>query len=113
MTAFQIILLLSLTFLIVFVIKSKSILIERVLSISLLMGALFLSIFPTFATAIANFVGIGRGTDLILYIFILFVFYRLSIISDRFHRIDRKLTEIVREIAISAPLFGESDTPKK
>lgn len=113
MTAFQIILLVTLTILIIFVIKSKSILIERLLSISLLMGALFLSIFPAFATNIANFVGIGRGTDLILYIFIIFVFYRFSIFSGRFHRIDRKLTEIVREMAISAPLFGESNTHKK
>ena len=113
MTAFQIILLITLTILIIYVIKSKSVLIERLLSISLLMGALFLSIFPAFATTIANFFGIGRGTDLILYIFILFVFYRFSIFSARFQRIDHKLTEIVREIAISAPLFGENNTHKE
>ena len=55
---------------------------------------------PDLLVAIAHFLGIGRGTDLVLYLSILFMFVAFFITYLRFRRVDEQLTKIVRHLAI-------------
>ena len=56
---------------------------------------------PGWTVVAANLVGVQRGTDLVLYVFVLaflgvsFYFYARSV------RLERQLTELVRHVAIS------------
>jgi hypothetical protein len=68
---------------------------------------------PDITTAIANRVGIGTGTNLVLYAFVLaflvvsFQFYSRSV------RFERQLTDVVRHIAVrEAERAAATDPPK-
>ena len=64
-----------------------------------ILGALSV-LFPNFVTKIANFVGIGRGTDLIFYLFAvssLALFFKFYL---KIQEIDSKITKLARLHAI-------------
>lgn len=56
---------------------------------------------PQQTDVVANFLGVGRGADLLIYLSILVLFYLAFRILVRLERLDHDLTEIVRHIAIS------------
>jgi small membrane protein len=78
---------------------------EVMISISLTGVALVW--FPELATSIASKVGVGRGADLILYLFIVVMFAIAFVIHLRLRALDRTVTVLAREIAISRPMFPE------
>jgi len=56
---------------------------------------------PRFTTFLANFLGIGRGADLVIYTSIILIFYlifRIFIILDKQQQ---EITKIVRHLAIT------------
>lgn len=75
-----------------------------------LIGAIFgiiLVFFPNLSTRVANWLGIGRGVDLLFYLFIIFnLFFWVSAISKN-RRTEKRITRIVRFIALTNPLRGE------
>ena len=69
---------------------------------------------PDITQRVAAVVGVGRGTDLTLYLFLVAFVYFAVLTSSRLGRADRTLTEVVRRVAI---LEGEvtgarADTPR-
>lgn len=67
--------------------------------------------FPGILVWLAGVLGIGRGTDLVLYVFILGGFAAFFATYLRFRRVDEQLTKIVRQIAIeNAVREKEGDT---
>ncbi len=64
----------------------------------LAVGAAFLS--PRALTRLANFLGIGRGADLVLYLAVLAVFYLMFRIFVRLEKMEREITKIIRQQAI-------------
>lgn len=60
----------------------------------------FLVIVPDSASYLANLVGVGRGSDLVIYLALLLAFYLLFRIFVRLERQERELTKIVRELAL-------------
>ncbi|MFH1376848.1 MAG: DUF2304 family protein [Candidatus Woesearchaeota archaeon] len=52
---------------------------------------------PDFLTQVANFVGIGRGADLVLYVSVVVVFYLIFKIYVRLEKIERNITKVVRK----------------
>lgn len=70
----------------------------------------FLVIVPDTASYLAQLVGVGRGSDLVVYFAILLTFYLLFRIFLRLERNERALTTIVRQLAIKEK--DETDTPK-
>jgi hypothetical protein len=106
----QIILIFVLIIFGVYVFRIRTVLTDRIILLLLACGGLVLVIQPDFSTWIANRVGIGRGTDLILYVFILFsLFYFVGISSD-LKKIERQLTEVVRAQALQNPQFGNDSS---
>ena len=55
---------------------------------------------PELTATIARALGIGRGTDLVLYVAILAMVFGFVAVYVRMRRIESDLTKIVRELAI-------------
>jgi hypothetical protein len=73
-----------------------------------------LVIHPTFATRIANLVGIGRGVDLIFYVSIPGLALLVLLLFARTRDLNMKLTAVAREIALAkAHVERESDRPQR
>jgi hypothetical protein len=73
-----------------------------------------LVIHPTFATRIANLVGIGRGVDLIFYVSIPGLALLVLLLFARTRDLNMKLTAVVRENALAnAHVDRESDRSQR
>jgi len=57
-------------------------------------------IFPNITQAAADLVGVGRGTDLVLYLSVVAVMFVLLHYYTKFVELQRQLTEVTRELAI-------------
>lgn len=57
-------------------------------------------IFPNMTQDAADLVGVGRGTDLVLYMSIVVVMFVLLHYYTKFVELQRQLTEVTRELAI-------------
>lgn len=64
---------------------------------------------PEITAEIARALGIGRGTDLVLYFAILGMVFGFFAIYVRLRRIESDLTKIVRELAIRSAQEPEDD----
>ena len=62
--------------------------------------AVFFILFPESTNVIAHKLGVGRGADLLFYSCILFFAYIAMKLFDRIRRLERQLTELVRQMAI-------------
>lgn len=70
-----------------------------VIIISLFSGIIFV-IKPEWTSIVANFLGIGRGTDLIFYLFIIVVLLKLLTMDATINSMQKKITELIRKNAI-------------
>lgn len=66
--------------------------------------------FPELLVTMAHALGIGRGADLVFYVFILATFVAFFVTYLRFRRLDEQLTKIVRHMAI---LNGEREEEQR
>jgi small membrane protein len=57
-------------------------------------------LWPDASQRLADFLGVGRGVDLIVYLGLLLVFYLLFRIFVKFEKIERDITKITRKIAL-------------
>jgi len=62
---------------------------------------------PQTATLLANILGVGRGVDLALYISVVVLFYVLFTMSRKVDRLEKSLTDLVRELALGQAKKGE------
>lgn len=65
-----------------------------------LIGMYFV-IYPGAATTVAHFLGVGRGTDLVLYFFVVLVLGVAVNLHLKVRASNEKITEIARAIAVS------------
>lgn len=75
--------------------------IRRILLVLFLIGAVFAVISPDTVTTLANFVGVGRGTDLLLYALVIAFVSYIATTHRRFNAISRKVTLLTRELALA------------
>ena len=78
------------------------------LTVCLALGILF-TIRPEVSDQIANLVGVGRGTDLIIYLYILGTNFIVLILFIKIRAMGRQITELTRFVAHSNAHFSESD----
>lgn len=52
---------------------------------------------PSSLTYLANLLGIGRGTDLVLYVAVVVVFYLMFRIFVRLEKMEHEITRVVRD----------------
>lgn len=104
MTAFQLLLIIIIAVAAVVALRSlsgdRSLAVKRLLAILLAAAALLAIVFPQALTWVANLLGIGRGADLLLYLFILAtIVFALSAVRVR-ARQDARVTELARAVAL-------------
>jgi hypothetical protein len=63
---------------------------------------------PELTATIARALGIGRGTDLVLYFAILFMIFGFFAVYVRLRRMENNLTKVVRELAIRSASEGDA-----
>lgn len=87
--------------LVVFFVKLKrQHILKWVVSVIFCLG-LFFSIYPDMTTTIAQFLGIGRGADLVMYLGMIGLLVVCLLLYLRLIRLERILTEIIRDRAIN------------
>jgi glycosyltransferase involved in cell wall biosynthesis len=97
----QLILIAAILLFLVYVFRVRTVVTDRIIYLVLVFGGILLAVFPDSSTGIANLIGVGRGADLLLYIFVIFsLFHHVNTVS-RLRNNERKITAIVRKIAIA------------
>lgn len=56
--------------------------------------------FPDSTMVVARLSGIGRGTDLVLYLSVILILYLLFKVYVRLEQVDREITQIIRAFAL-------------
>lgn len=79
---------------------SKQLAIRRLLVIAFAFFAVLAVLFPTLLTRIANFVGVGRGADLLLYATVLVLLGFLALQETRTKTAEIRTTYLARHLAI-------------
>ena len=64
-------------------------------------GLIIVVFFPAFTSYIAEYVGIGRGIDVIIYTSIGLMFYLIFRLYVKLEELNAQITHLTREIAIS------------
>ncbi|MCX6779215.1 MAG: DUF2304 family protein [Candidatus Magasanikbacteria bacterium] len=54
---------------------------------------------PGLSTELANFLGVGRGADLLFYFSIALLFYLIFRLTVKMEKMERNITKLVREIS--------------
>lgn len=72
----------------------------KILFLGVMFGAIFFTIFPDISTPLANYFGIGRGVDLIIYLSLLGLSICCLLLYLKTISLERKLTEFVRKDAL-------------
>jgi small membrane protein len=67
---------------------------------------------PAMTTTLANLMGIGRGADLMMYFFFVFVIFQLIILHVKLRNQNVLLTQLSRRIAIDAAQVPEGNEPR-
>lgn len=104
MTFFQLLLIaavvIAATLAVRFLPGERSLALKRIFAIFFVAAAVFAILFPHALTAIANFFGIGRGTDLLLYLFIVAVMIFAVATVRAKARSDARVTDLARAVAL-------------
>jgi len=72
-----------------------------------------INVFPEILSRISDFVGIGRGVDLLIYLAIFAIFYSLFRMQVRMNLLDKKLTKVVRKNAVGEVKVKEDNPNQK
>ncbi|WP_127129539.1 DUF2304 domain-containing protein [Georgenia sp. SYP-B2076] len=75
--------------------------IRRLLLVGFVVLAVFAVLFPTWLTAVANLLGVGRGTDLLLYVLVIAFLTYVASSYRHMVTLDRKLTVLTRKLALT------------
>jgi small membrane protein len=100
MTLGQLLFLFLLLLMIAYIFRMRNVLADRIILIFLIFTGLIFVIFPWITIRIANFIGIGRGTDLLLYLFIFLCLYMFIYLLSELNKLTIRFTDFVRADAI-------------
>jgi hypothetical protein len=115
----QIFLLMAVAIFAVYSLRFRSDLADRLVFALLVCAGVVLLIVPDLSTTIANGLGVGRGADLVFYLFVIFSLFRFVGLSSQLSDVERRLATIIRTMALDrgrsggpAPLApGMTDAP--
>lgn len=66
------------------------------------------AILPQTATILADFVGVGRGADLVVYVSLVGLFYLAFRLFVKIEQVERHLTTLVRQMALKEMVLSSS-----
>jgi len=106
----QVLLILALVFFSIYLFRLRTVVLERIIYFTLTLGGAVFILYPDWSTRLANHIGIGRGADLMLYIFVIFSLFHYVNIAARFKHLEHQMTAVVRSMAIAEAI---RDTPSQ
>ena len=83
--------------------------VRRLAAAVLFGGGIICILNPDLTSRIAHLVGVGRGTDLVLYLTTLFLCFVSFTLHLRLRRLDERCNDLVRELAIRFPVQSDDD----
>lgn len=104
MTFFQLLLILGIVAAAILSIRflrgERSLAIKRIMALVAALAAILAILFPSILTKVANFFGIGRGADLLLYVFIIgALLFAVATVRAK-ARSDARVTQLARAVAL-------------
>lgn len=76
---------------------------RRAAGLMVVLAGIIAVLWPDLTTQVANAVGVGRGTDLVLYLLVTVFAYSTLATAQRIHRLQHDITVLTRELALSQP----------
>ncbi|HEX5437068.1 MAG TPA: DUF2304 domain-containing protein [Gemmatimonadaceae bacterium] len=73
---------------------------DRLIYVCLAVAGFLLVLYPGWSTGLAHLVGIGRGVDLIIYLFMVFSLFHYAGNASRAKQLERAMTELIRQGAL-------------
>ena len=105
----QVILILSIIFISVYFMRfrdtSKAKAYKKLTLIAFVIAAIIVILFPELLTWIANLIGVGRGTDLLLYGLTLVIIFQMFNSYNKDKQEERRFVKLVRRVAINEARF--------
>lgn len=80
--------------------NAKHMAVRRIMVLLFAVAAVLSIFFPAILTRLAGMVGVGRGTDLMLYAFIVSFLVYMSTTHQRFRQMEGTVTKLSRRIAL-------------
>ena len=80
----------------------------RIFVILFFCGFITSVVYPGLATEIANFFGIGRGSDFIFYNFIIFGLGLIGLLYKKIINLERRLLDLNRQISINEAFYEKN-----
>lgn len=99
----QVVLLILLGLFAVYIFRLRSTSGDRVTYLGLAAIGVALILDPEFTNRVAARLGIGRGSDLMFYFFIIFALFHFATTAATIRRMQRDITRLAQAVALSAP----------
>ena len=77
---------------------------RRLIALLILLLGVTAIVFPNLVTKLANLVGVGRGTDLVLYALVLAFLFSTVGLYQRMKRLEDRYVDLARSVAIDRAL---------
>jgi hypothetical protein len=74
---------------------------RKILAVLTVVAGVLAVVFPDILQRLADLVGVGRGTDLLLYVLGIVIIYLVGSTSARFREQEDRLVRLAREVALA------------
>jgi len=81
--------------------------VRRIALVVVFLAAIAAIAFPDLLNSIANLVGVGRGTDLLLYAMVVVLIGNIISTTRRHRQMEREVTQLARALALSEAERGD------
>lgn len=85
--------------------------VRRVLLVGFVIAAVSAILAPSWLSALAALLGVGRGTDLLLYLLVIAFLSFIATSLRRVKMLDRRITQLTRELALLQTRLERADFP--
>lgn len=114
MSGIQLVLLTGVAFIcLYFIIQLKKKLLDLLLLLVMIAGAVVFIIWPDLTTRIAQKLGVGRGADLVFYVSILIFWFVVLKLYARVRQLEKSFTQIIREDALKKASIPSTETESR
>jgi hypothetical protein len=103
----QVFLIGALILFILYIYRLRTAFLDRLIYLVCAVAGIVLVIDPQFSSQVANLLGIGRGADLLFYLFIIVSLFYAVATRSRLRRMEHQITQLVRQNALDHPLEGK------
>ncbi len=100
----QIVLISALVLFVVYIYRLRTVFLDRIIYLVCALLGIVLVIDPPLTTQIANWLGIGRGADLLFYLFIIASLFYVVATRSRIRQLEQQVTRLVQQNAIDHPV---------